>query len=41
MATEREYARCFGLNEKRVRLAKDDVVIMHPGPDESRGGNFP
>lgn len=32
MATEREYARCFGLNEERVRLAKDDVVIMHPGP---------
>jgi aspartate carbamoyltransferase catalytic subunit len=32
MATEREYARCFGLNEARVRLAKDDVVIMHPGP---------
>ena len=32
MATEREYARCFGLDQERVRLAKDDVVIMHPGP---------
>ena len=32
MATEREYASCFGLNQERVALAKDDVVIMHPGP---------
>ncbi len=32
MATEREYARFFGLDQERVRLAKDDVVIMHPGP---------
>jgi aspartate carbamoyltransferase catalytic subunit len=32
MATEREYARHFGLNPQRVALAKKDVVIMHPGP---------
>jgi aspartate carbamoyltransferase catalytic subunit len=32
MSTEREYARFFGLNARRVALAKPDVVIMHPGP---------
>ena len=32
MSTEREYARCFGLNAERVARAKSDVVIMHPGP---------
>jgi aspartate carbamoyltransferase catalytic subunit len=32
MSTEREYARCFGLNARRVALAKPDVVILHPGP---------
>jgi len=32
MATEREYARHFGLNRQRVALAKKDAVIMHPGP---------
>ncbi len=30
--SEREYATLFGLNKKRLRLAKDDVLIMHPGP---------
>jgi aspartate carbamoyltransferase catalytic subunit len=30
--TEREYAGWFGLNRDRVALAKQDVVIMHPGP---------
>lgn len=30
--TEREYARVFGLNQARLRLAKKDAVIMHPGP---------
>ena len=30
--TTREYARIFGLNDKRLRLAKDDVLILHPGP---------
>jgi aspartate carbamoyltransferase catalytic subunit len=32
MSTERDYGIHFGLNEKRVALAKKDVVIMHPGP---------
>lgn len=32
MSTEREYARCFGLNAQRLERAKSDVVIMHPGP---------
>jgi aspartate carbamoyltransferase catalytic subunit len=32
MSTEREYARCFGLNARRVARAKSDVVILHPGP---------
>ncbi len=29
---EREYAFLFGLNRKRLNLAKKDVVVMHPGP---------
>jgi len=28
----REYFRVFGMTEARLRLAKDDVMIMHPGP---------
>lgn len=32
MSTEREYARHFGLNNRRAGLAKKDVLIMHPGP---------
>jgi len=28
----REYARLFGLNRARLALAKDDVLILHPGP---------
>ena len=27
-----EYIRLFGMNETRLRQAKKDVVIMHPGP---------
>ena len=27
-----EYARIFGLNEKRLALAKPDVTVLHPGP---------
>ncbi|HHU63851.1 MAG TPA: aspartate carbamoyltransferase catalytic subunit [Clostridiales bacterium] len=27
-----EYARYFGINEKNIKLAKKDVLIMHPGP---------
>ena len=28
----REYARIYGLNTERMKLAKDDVLVMHPGP---------
>ncbi len=28
----REYSRFFGLDEKRLKLAKEDALIMHPGP---------
>ncbi len=28
----REYFNLFGLTEERARLAKPDVIIMHPGP---------
>jgi aspartate carbamoyltransferase catalytic subunit len=27
-----EYFRLFGLTRQRLRLAKDDVIVMHPGP---------
>ena len=30
--TTREYARIFGLNADRLKLAKDDVLVLHPGP---------
>jgi aspartate carbamoyltransferase catalytic subunit len=32
MATTREYSRCFGLNPKVLDLAKDDAIVLHPGP---------
>ena len=28
----REYATYFGLNRENVKLAKEDVIVMHPGP---------
>jgi aspartate carbamoyltransferase catalytic subunit len=28
----REYAKYFGLNRKNIQLAKDDALVMHPGP---------
>ncbi len=28
----REYFRFFGLDENRLRLARKDALIMHPGP---------
>ncbi len=28
----REYARYFGLNPRRLSLAKPDAIVMHPGP---------
>ena len=30
--SEREYARVYGLSNKRLENAKDNVLIMHPGP---------
>ncbi|MDF2988582.1 MAG: aspartate carbamoyltransferase [Eubacterium sp.] len=28
----REYSRFFGLDEKRLKLAREDAIVMHPGP---------
>ena len=28
----REYSRFFGIDEKRLKLAKPNAIIMHPGP---------
>ncbi len=28
----REYAKVFGINKQKLKMAKKDVVIMHPGP---------
>jgi aspartate carbamoyltransferase catalytic subunit len=28
----REYSRYFGLNERRLGLAKPDAIVLHPGP---------
>ncbi len=28
----REYSKFFGLNSERLKLAKEDAIIMHPGP---------
>jgi len=28
----REYSRYFGLNDRRLALAKADAIVMHPGP---------
>lgn len=30
--TLREYSKYYGLNKETIKSAKDDVVIMHPGP---------
>ena len=30
--SEREYAATYGINRKRLRRAKKDLLIMHPGP---------
>jgi len=31
-STEREYAKVYGLTTERMKGAKNDVLIMHPGP---------
>ena len=28
----REYARIYGLSEERLALAKEDAIVLHPGP---------
>ena len=28
----REYFRFFGVDESRLKLAKPDAILMHPGP---------
>jgi len=30
--TLREYSKTFGINERRLGLAKPDAILMHPGP---------
>jgi aspartate carbamoyltransferase catalytic subunit len=32
LPSAREYSAFFGLNKNRVQLAKEDAIIMHPGP---------
>ena len=31
-STEREYSEAYGLNPRRAKNLKEDVLIMHPGP---------
>jgi len=30
--SEQEYYKLYGLNEARLKIAKPDVIVMHPGP---------
>ena len=32
LPSEQEYFKCYGLTEARLAVAKDDVIVMHPGP---------
>lgn len=32
LPSEREFAKLYGLNEKRLELTKPDAIVMHPGP---------
>ncbi|MCK5829207.1 MAG: aspartate carbamoyltransferase catalytic subunit [Methylococcales bacterium] len=32
LPNEREYFKCFGLTEERLKSASHDAIIMHPGP---------
>ncbi len=32
LPSPREYASLYGLNAKRLKLAKPDAIVMHPGP---------
>ncbi|AUS96310.1 aspartate carbamoyltransferase [Clostridium thermosuccinogenes] len=37
--TLREYSKFFGLDDKRLKFAKDDALVLHPGP-VNRGVEF-
>ena len=30
--SNREYARIWGINKNTLRMAKEDVLLLHPGP---------
>lgn len=32
LPSEREYFNMFGLTEEKLKLAKPDAIVMHPGP---------
>ena len=32
LPSESEYFKCFGLTEARLKIAKPDAIVMHPGP---------
>jgi len=32
LPSEHAYFNCYGLTERRLSVAKDDVIVMHPGP---------
>ena len=32
LPSSREYFKCFGLTPDKLRLAKPDAIVMHPGP---------
>jgi aspartate carbamoyltransferase catalytic subunit len=32
LPSTREYSHLFGITKERLKLAKDDVIVMHPGP---------
>jgi aspartate carbamoyltransferase catalytic subunit len=30
--SENEYFKAYGLNEERLKFAKNDCIVLHPGP---------
>jgi len=32
LPSENEFFRCYGLTEAKLKLAKSDAIVMHPGP---------
>jgi aspartate carbamoyltransferase catalytic subunit len=32
LPSETEYFKCFGLTEQKLKIAKPDAIVMHPGP---------